>query len=282
VSGSGEQPCACGSGKKARKCCDRPTRWATSHAGILADGSSIEVHGVTASMDVVAFPPLPLELFQLARLARDAATDPTATYLATLQCVVLAAAAAEAAVNVLLQPLLSESEWNGEGKRRGFSWESPKRKWLRLSRVIPTDPLLELHTGPFAPVAALLDLRNSVMHFRIEHHMQRLSVPLTPPVFDKGHLTLVGAPEHEIRRAMGTLAGLPDELSVQKAPGYFAAVADLFVFVLEHLDLGHQDRYGMGRALLHAALSDKHPPAAHDGEKEAPATMASSGDRKNG
>src|SRR5262245_60209288 len=115
-------PCWCGSGRKLKKC-HGAVSFTASNQAVLPGGTVIKIDKVEARVPGLKMFPLPVELLELARWARDQANRPGADHRATVMCVLLVAAAAEGIVNSLLEPLVTPEEWQDPGgKDRGLNW----------------------------------------------------------------------------------------------------------------------------------------------------------------
>jgi hypothetical protein len=247
-----DTPCWCGSNRKLKKCHGAVTFEATNRA-VLPDGTIVNVDRVEAVVPVMKMFPLPVDLFELARWARDQAASPGADHRATVMCVLLTAAAAEGIVNSLLEPLVPREEWQDpSGRDVGLNWARVPKKWIKLSEKLKMRPQLDVEKLPLKALLEVFDIRNKVLHYNLRPNIEEVVVPMKA-TYDRGHVSITDDPMVDARALVEADFGLKAALHPGRASGYYAAVVNVLREVLPYCT---PDPFGLIAALTRLAKEE--------------------------
>src|SRR5205807_340490 len=76
----------------------------------------------------------------------------------------------EASVNRLLEPLLKAVEW------LGLERKTPRQKWINLYQRVRVKPVLTPDKEPLRSLIEMVDLRNTLAHFKHGQHVTSAEV----------------------------------------------------------------------------------------------------------
>lgn len=118
---------------------------------------------------------VPWWLVALAQRAHQDLLHPQANNYNDLMALLLTVTAGEAAVNRLLEPLVSREVWFGTGKKRGgLDFAPTGARWVRLSKELALVPPLEEAHEPLASFLKTVDARHALVHFKHSHNIHEL------------------------------------------------------------------------------------------------------------
>lgn len=133
---------------------------------------------------------VPHWLIALAERTHRDVLRPEANYLNGLMALLLTVTAAEAAINCMLEPLMSKEEWLGTGKKRnGFDFAPTAAKWERLSRELGLAQPLAEDVEPLAPFLKTITARHALVHYK--HSRNINEHVLGPAKFSFGTSTMI-------------------------------------------------------------------------------------------
>lgn len=158
-------------------------------------------------------------LIDYARKAHQVVEAGFTTRQPPLMALVLTATAGEAAVNFMLEPLLTPNEW------KAIERKGPERKWTRLSKELQLAPPLEKPSEPLAGFLRTLDARHHVVHFQHGKNVQRLESPAVSLVSGRSFVPI------SAMRAT-TPASAEDALRAENALTYYPSLEKLLRVVL--------------------------------------------------
>jgi hypothetical protein len=164
--------CPCNSGKLHGQCCALvpATRY---YLLKLTNGSAyVQVHGVKATLARKTAPPIAEWMIRAAAISVEKALQPEASEYETLVALLTVATALEAVVNRLLEPLLTTSEWPKAERK------SAADKWSRLYSRVGVKPGLAPDRDPLRGFVGLVELRNTLVHFKHGKHVHGADIPV--------------------------------------------------------------------------------------------------------
>ncbi len=251
-------PCWCGSGRKLKKC-HGAVSFTASNQAVLPDGTVINIDKVEAVVPVMKMFPLPFDLLDLARWARDQAARREANHRATVLCVLLAAAAAEGTVNSLLEPLVPPEEWQDpSGRDIGLNWARVPKKWIKLSEKLKMRPQLDVEKQPLIGLLEVFDIRNNILHYNLRPNIEQVVVPMKA-TYDRGDVSITDDPDVDARGLVEADFGLQAALHPSRASGYYFAVLKVLRSVLPYCA---PDPFGLIAALTDLAKEEPAPAAS--------------------
>jgi hypothetical protein len=224
-------PCPCGSGKKIKRCCGEKARtWKPFDFGAFQLAGPLRLTAVAQSIEES---PVAHWLIGCARQMTIKAMQPDAGHIDVLIALLLTATAAEAAVNRLLEALVSRDEWEGKGKAKSVERLPFLDKWEKLSETLAMDPPLRRGEWPLQALQQTLQARHDLVHFKHSKNTKVYEARGAQQIlYGPTHLeidpALLDAPKEQVARSP-----VEDSLQPSKAEGYYLSFADVLVPVLD-------------------------------------------------
>jgi hypothetical protein len=174
---------------------------------------------------------VPWWLVALAERAHRNVLDARATNHDGLMVLLLTVTAGEAAVNRLLEPLVSGKEWFGTGKKRGgLDFAPTAAKWTRLCRELGIAPPLDEVTEPLASFLKTIGARHALVHYK---HSRNTNELVAGPVKTSVASNSDGSIAYVFGAGEGTKLGEADAaISPDAARNYFPTLEKVLRAVL--------------------------------------------------
>lgn len=224
--------CPCGSGKKIKRCCgERARTWKPVDFGSFQLAGPVRVQPVAQTTEES---PIAHWLIDCARQMTLKAIQQNATHGDVLVALLLTVTAAEAAVNRLLEALVSVEEWEGKGGAKSAERLPFLEKWERLSKALAIEPPLRRGEWPLQALQQTLQARHDLVHFKHGKNTKVFEargaqqIVYDVPMNLEIDSALLEAPKEQVSRS-----SVEDSLQPSKAEGYYLSFADVLVPVLD-------------------------------------------------
>jgi len=220
--------CPCRSGKKVKYCCgDKARTWKPIDFGLFQLAAPMRVTPVAQTIEES---PIAHWLIECARRMTLRAMQPDATQGDVLVSLLLTVTAAEAAVNRLLEPLVSRDEWEGTSGLKSVERLRTPEKWEKLSDLLHMHPALRKGQAPLQTFTGTLEARHALVHFK--HGMNRKVSEARGPeqiLYDVPANIVVDSDLMSRPRTQVSKSPAEEALQPSKAEGYYLSFAALLL-----------------------------------------------------